>query len=148
VNRLVRDTTDLMRPGATAAGLKVDVVTAPTLPRVQGVGNHLQQVVLNLVTNAIDATSSGGRIAVTTRAVATPHEVEITVADTGKGISLEDQKRLFEPFFSTKEPGHGTGLGLFISAQIVREHQGRIEVESREGAGSVFRVVLPEISGV
>jgi two-component system, NtrC family, sensor kinase len=148
VNRLVRDTTDLVRPGATAAGLRVDVATEPALPKVQGVGNQLQQVVLNLVTNAIDATSSGGRIAVTTRAVAQPHEIEIVVADTGKGISLEDQKRLFEPFFSTKEPGQGTGLGLFISAQIVREHQGRIEVESREGSGSVFRVVLPEISGV
>lgn len=146
VNRLVRETTDLVRPGATVAGLRVELQTDPALPTVQGYGNQLQQVVLNLVTNAIDATPPGGRIAVTTRAIVQPHEVEIVVADTGKGISPADQKRIFEPFFSTKEAGHGTGLGLFISAQIIREHRGRIEVESTEGSGSVFRVVLPEVA--
>jgi signal transduction histidine kinase len=68
-------------------------------------------------------------------------QVEIAVADTGRGIPAADQKQIFEPFFSTKEPGRGTGLGLFITAEIVREHKGRIE--SDEGRGSTFRVVLP-----
>jgi len=144
VNRLVRDTMELVRPGATAAGLRMELATDPALPDVQGYGNQLQQVVLNLVTNAIDATPPGGRIAVTTRAVGESREVEIVVADTGKGISAANQKRMFEPFFSTKEAG--MGLGLVISAQIIREHRGRIDVESREGSGSVFRVILPEMA--
>jgi signal transduction histidine kinase len=67
----------------------------------------------------------------------------VTVTDTGRGISAADQKQIFEPFFSTKEPGRGTGLGLFISAQIVRDHKGQIEVEGEEGRGSRFRVTLP-----
>jgi signal transduction histidine kinase len=69
--------------------------------------------------------------------------VEVAVADTGSGIPAADRKRIFEPFFSTKEAGRGAGLGLFISAEIVREHEGRIEVDSEEGRGSVFRVILP-----
>lgn len=80
---------------------------------------------------------------VTTRALPDERQVEIAVADTGCGISAVDHKQIFEPFFSTKEPGRGTGLGLFITAEIVREHKGRIEIESDEGRGSTFRVVLP-----
>ncbi|OGK95333.1 MAG: hypothetical protein A3D33_17765 [Candidatus Rokubacteria bacterium RIFCSPHIGHO2_02_FULL_73_26] len=114
----------------------------PGLPPVRGHAEQLQQVILNLLTNAIDATPSGGWVAMTTRALP-GGEVEIAVADTGAGIPAADRKRVFEPFFSTKEPGRGTGLGLFITAEIVREHEGRIEVESDEGRGSTFRVVLP-----
>ena len=101
-------------------------------------------MILNLLTNAIDATPRGGRIAATTR-VLEAGEVEVAITDTGPGIAPADRKRIFEPFFSTKEPGRGTGLGLFISAEIVREHKGRIEIESDEGRGSAFRVVLPAV---
>ena len=100
-------------------------------------------MILNLLTNAIDATPAGGRIEVTTRALPDDGQVEIAVADTGRGISAADRTQIFEPFFSTKERGRGTGLGLFITAEIVREHKGRIEIESDEGRGSTFRVVLP-----
>jgi two-component system NtrC family sensor kinase len=110
---------------------------------VRGRSEQLQQVFLNLLTNAIDATPGGGRIEVTTRALPDAGEVEIAVADTGRGISAVDRKQIFEPFFSTKEPGHGTGLGLFITAEIVHEHKGRIEIDSEVGRGSTFRVVLP-----
>jgi signal transduction histidine kinase len=67
----------------------------------------------------------------------------VEVEDTGEGISGPRQKEIFEPFFTTKAPGRGTGLGLYISAQIVRDHHGRIEVASEPGRGSTFRVVLP-----
>jgi len=70
-------------------------------------------------------------------------EVTLEVRDTGCGIGEADRKRIFDPFFSTKEPGRGTGLGLFISSEIVRDHRGRIELDSVEGRGSTFRVVLP-----
>jgi signal transduction histidine kinase len=142
LERLARDTADLVRPGLANAGLALDVRAEPGLPLVQGQHDQLQQVILNLLTNAIDATPPGGRIAVTL-APAAPGEVEIAISDTGRGISAEDRKRIFEPFFSTKEAGRGTGLGLFITAEIVREHKGRIEIESEEGRGSIFRITLP-----
>ena len=143
LERLVRDTADLVRPGLTSAGLVLDVRAGPGLPLVQGQHDQIQQVILNLLTNAIDATPPGGRIEVTTLALHDQGEVEIAVTDTGAGIPAGDRKRIFEPFFSTKESGRGTGLGLFITAEIVREHKGRIEVESDEGRGSTFRVLLP-----
>ncbi|HEV8310374.1 MAG TPA: ATP-binding protein [Methylomirabilota bacterium] len=143
LNRLVRDGAELIRPGLAAAGVALEVDTDPALPTVQGYQNELLQVVLNLLTNALDASPPAGRVAVTTRAWPQRGEAEIEVRDTGRGIPAAHRKQIFEPFFSTKESGQGTGLGLFISAQIVREHRGRIDVESEEGGGSTFRVVLP-----
>jgi signal transduction histidine kinase len=140
---LARDTVDLVRPAVASAGLALEVRAESPLPPVQGRRDHLQQVVLNLLTNAIDATPRGGRISVSTRHRPAEGEVEIAVADTGHGIAAADRRQIFEPFFSTKEPGYGAGLGLFISAEIVREHKGRIELESAEGHGSTFRVFLP-----
>ena len=141
LNRLVCETSELVRPVATAAGLTLNVAADATLPTLLGHGHQLQQVVLNLLTNAMDATPAGGRIDVTTRT--TDGAVELEVRDTGCGIKEAERKRIFDPFFSTKEPGRGTGLGLFISAAIVREHAGHIELDSIEGRGSTFRVVLP-----
>jgi signal transduction histidine kinase len=141
LNRLVRETSELVRPVASAAGLSLNVAAEAGLPPVVGHGDQLQQVVLNLLTNAMDATPPGGRIDVLTRAV--DGGLELAVRDTGCGIGEAERKRIFDPFFSTKEPGRGTGLGLFISAEIVRDHRGRIELESVEGEGSTFKVVLP-----
>jgi signal transduction histidine kinase len=106
-----------------------------------GHAGQLQQVVLNLLTNALDATPAGGRVSVRTRA--TREQLTLEVSDTGHGIPAAHRKDIFEPFFSTKEPGHGTGLGLFIASQIVREHGGDIGLESEEGLGTTFRVTLP-----
>jgi signal transduction histidine kinase len=145
LERLARDTVDLVRPALASAGLALDMHAEPELPRVHGRPDQLQQVVLNLLTNAIDATPPGGRIEVTTRRLPGAGHVEIAVADTGRGVAVADRPQIFEPFFSTKEPGQGTGLGLFISAEIVREHKGRIELDSAEGSGSTFRVSLPAV---
>jgi signal transduction histidine kinase len=145
LERLARDTADLVRPTLASARLTLDVLAAPSLPPVQGRVDQLQQVILNLVTNAIDATPPGGRIEVSARRLTGLGELEIAVADTGRGISAANRRHIFDPFFSTKEAGHGVGLGLFISDQIVREHKGRIEIESEEGRGSTFRVFLPAV---
>jgi signal transduction histidine kinase len=141
VNPLVRETVELARPAIAQHQLAIEVATAPALPPVHGRGHQLQQVILNLLTNAIDATPPGGRLHVATRVRGS--EVELEVRDTGRGIPESERRRIFEPFFSTKAAGRGTGLGLFVCSQIVREHQGRIEVASVEGQGSSFRVLLP-----
>jgi signal transduction histidine kinase len=139
---LIAETLELVRPGVSARGIALEFEPAPQSPVVKGRAAPLQQVLLNLVTNAVDATATGGRIAIRTRQ-AGADSAEIEVADTGRGIPAASLKSLFEPFFTTKEPGRGTGLGLFIADQIVREHGGRIEVESQEGEGTTFRVTLP-----
>jgi signal transduction histidine kinase len=141
VNGLVQETIELVHPALSAARLQLDVHADPAPPRLAGKRSELQQVVLNLLTNALDATPPGGVIRVATRAH--EGEVEIEVADTGSGIPAPELKRIFDPFVTTKEPHRGTGLGLFICAQIVHDHGGRIDVESEPGHGSVFRVTLP-----
>lgn len=147
LGRLIEETVDLVRPGLPAARVELRVASEPQLPPVRGDRTQLQQVVLNLLTNALDATDPGGRVEVAARALESTREVEIEVADTGRGIPQAIQKEIFEPFFTTKPPGRGTGLGLSISAQIVREHGGRIEVASEVGRGTSFRVILPIPAG-
>lgn len=143
LNRLVEETAELVRPGMAAAGLEFSAVTEPEPPRAQGDPSQLQQVILNLLTNAMDATPRGGRVEVVTRTVPDLGLVVVEVRDTGPGVPAALRKQIFEPFFSTKAPGQGTGLGLFISAQIVRDHRGEIEVAGEEGPGSTFRILLP-----
>ena len=104
-------------------------------------GNQIKQVLLNILNNAADAIRPPGRITITTARVA--EGISVGIADTGKGIGQEDMGRIFMPFFTTKEIGEGTGLGLSVSLGIVRSLGGRILVESLPGKGSVFTVLLP-----
>jgi two-component system NtrC family sensor kinase len=143
VNRVVGQCAEVVRPGVAAAGLTLRLAPAADLPPVRGRAAQIQQVVLNLLTNAIDATPRGGRIDVATRSEAGGREVVVEVADTGRGIPGDQHQHIFEPFFSTKAEGRGVGLGLFISAQIAREHGGRIDLESEAGRGASFRLRLP-----
>jgi signal transduction histidine kinase len=101
----------------------------------------LSQVVMNLVTNALQATKAGGQVRVST--FETEAGPVIEVVDSGCGIASNDLTRIFDPFYTTKAVGEGTGLGLSISYQIVREHDGRIVVQSEPNRGSTFRVELP-----
>lgn len=115
---------------------------APDLPLVQGSSVRLQQVFLNLINNAAQAMrEKGGEVRLRVRTVG--DQVVAEVIDHGIGISHEDLPRVFDPFFTTKGAGEGTGLGLSICYSIISEHGGKIEVESREGRGSLFRVLLP-----
>ncbi len=131
---------------------KVDLEThlAPGLPRVRGDTGELQQVFLNLITNAIAAMPAGGRLTVSTRFDVQNHQVEAKVADTGTGISKEYAERIFDPFFTTKQQGEGTGLGLSVSHAIVEKCGGTIRFETRTAAdagsgptGTTFYVILP-----
>jgi two-component system NtrC family sensor kinase len=111
------------------------------LPAMTCYGAKLNQVVMNLVMNAIDACPEGGSVTVRTRAE--EDGVRLDVIDTGTGIDPEIRERIFDPFFTTKPVGVGTGLGLSISYGIVQDHGGKIEVESTPGQGSRFTVRLP-----
>jgi signal transduction histidine kinase len=111
----------------------------PDLPPLLGVRDQLVQIVLNLVLNAIDATSKGGRIEI--EVTRHPRELEVAVRDDGTGIEPVHAGRLFQPYFTTKR--HGTGLGLFVTRQLVGEHGGTVDYESCLGAGTVFHVHLP-----
>jgi two-component system, NtrC family, sensor histidine kinase HydH len=124
------------------------VVLEDALPPARGDGQGLQQVLLNLITNARAAMKAGGTLGLRTRRVG--DWIEIEVSDTGHGIARQDLERIFDPFFTTKAPGEGTGLGLSISHGIVREAGGTIAVESRdvqeagpERCGTTFRVRFP-----
>ncbi|MCU0660944.1 MAG: HAMP domain-containing histidine kinase [Myxococcota bacterium] len=101
----------------------------------------LNQVVLNLVTNALQATSKGGRV--TVRTTESGRGPRIEVVDTGSGIPEAHLTKIFDPFFTTKPAGQGTGLGLSISYKIIEEHKGTIAVESKVGVGTKFTIALP-----
>jgi two-component system NtrC family sensor kinase len=111
------------------------------VPRVNGMPRQIGQVVLNLILNGLQALDGGGSVRVTTRA--TEGEIEIAVEDTGRGMSEETRGHLFEPFFTTKAHGAGMGLGLAVAHGIVRDHGGRIAVDSEVGRGSTFMIRLP-----
>jgi signal transduction histidine kinase len=104
--------------------------------------HQIQQVLVNLITNAVQAMSSGGRLVISSRPGKNGDSVEIGVADTGKGIPPEFLPHIFDPFFSTKGDG-GTGLGLSVSYGIIKNHKGDIRVESKVGVGTTFTIELP-----
>ena len=112
------------------------------LPDVVANEGQLRQVFLGLASNALDAMNGKGTLTVTTRR-RNAREVEIGFEDEGPGIPEHVLPRVFDPFFTTKPPGQGTGLGLAIAQGIVADHDGRIEVDTRVGAGTTFRVILP-----
>lgn len=115
------------------------------LPRVYGDANRLEQVFLNLLTNACHSMDKGGRLFIKTYVSDDRSSICIEISDTGCGILKEDLNKIFDPFFTTKRPGKGTGLGLSVSYRIIRDHGGTIEVDSKAGKGTVFTVYLPTI---
>jgi signal transduction histidine kinase len=105
--------------------------------------DQLQQVFLNLSLNACEAMPNGGTLTISTSV--RDGKVLVKLADTGCGIKREHLDQIFEPFFSTKPVGQGTGLGLSVSYGILRQHGGSVEVESEVGKGTTFTVVLPSL---
>lgn len=121
--------------------MSVDLVSPNGTVTIEAVEDQIVQVLLNLLLNAADASGGTGALRISQAHTAT--EASVAIADQGCGISAESQEHLFTPFFTTKEPGKGVGLGLFISEAIVRAHGGRITVQSTAGTGSTFTVCLP-----
>jgi signal transduction histidine kinase len=135
----------LMEHMARRRGVSLSSTAAPPLPDIAADPNQVQQVLINLIVNAMEATPRGGRIGIETWAC--PNDgrpgVAVAVSDTGSGIPADAIGHVFEPFFTTKPQGQGTGLGLSICRDIVREHGGTLAVQSREGQGTTFTAWLP-----
>jgi two-component system NtrC family sensor kinase len=148
LNRVVRDTIELRSHGLGQQQIELVTRFDPQLPSVNGDPSQLQQVLVNLLANAEQAvleSKQPRRVEVTTE-----HQagiVRVSVRDSGVGIPPEHIDRIFNPFFTTKPRGFGTGLGLSISDGIVRDHGGRLYVQSSPGAGTTFLVELPAGGG-
>jgi signal transduction histidine kinase len=133
-----------VRERATRDGVQVTLAANPDVDVVAGDERRIRQVIFNLLTNAVKFTPPGGSVDV--RANRVNGEVSVSVADTGRGISGEDLRRIFEEFQQTEagiEQGEGTGLGLALSKRLVELHGGRIWVDSELGRGSTFVFTLP-----
>jgi two-component system NtrC family sensor kinase len=139
VDRVVR----LVRHQVELANIQLQLDLDPKLPTVRCDPSAVEQVILALVMNAIEAMPHGGNLWLRSVLKTDTHQVELHVKDDGVGIPAEVLEHLFEPFFTTKERGRGVGLGLAISRSIVEQHGGRIEVESERGKGTAFVVSLP-----
>lgn len=148
LNDIVADTLELRRYALRSADVIVTLALDPGLPHTWADPSQLQQVVLNLLVNAEQALADvegERRIGIMTSLEGGGTQIVLTVTDNGPGIAREQLDRIFNPFFTTKPVGQGTGLGLSISDGIIREHAGRIRVESVLGAGATFIVELPHV---
>jgi two-component system NtrC family sensor kinase len=148
VNALLQRVLELRSYDFTVRNISLDMTLDTRLPRVWVDPDQIQQVFFNVIKNAeqamIDA-HNGGKLTVVTRA--SPNGARISIADDGPGIASEMQRRIFDPFYTTKSAGEGTGLGLTICYSIIDEHGGRIWTENQPGGGAVFHIELPLGSG-
>lgn len=140
-NEMIRDSISLLDSQLRATHVRVATDFAPDLSLMYGDRGRLQQVIINLLLNARDSMPGGGEISVSTRN--DDSSIVCAVSDTGKGMSKEIQGRIYDPFFTTKEIGQGSGLGLSVSYGIIQDHFGSIVVESEEDGGTTFIITLP-----
>ncbi|OGS45949.1 MAG: hypothetical protein A2539_06445 [Elusimicrobia bacterium RIFOXYD2_FULL_34_15] len=158
INVLIDDTISLVEAHAKIKNIEIIKRYVPDLPQIEINKNQIEQVIVNLCNNAMDAMPEGGTITITTSQIdadlnapacrqaginADKKYIIISISDTGVGMSEEVKKHVFEPFYTTKEVGKGTGLGLSICYEIIKKHNGTIEVESEVGKGTTFVVKLP-----
>ncbi len=157
LNEVVRDAA-LKLPGVAGGDIALHLDCATPLPPVSADADMIEQALLNLAANAREAMPKGGHLHLGTAPVVIDREAKgqhpesrpgdfvcLSVRDTGGGIAPEVRPRLFEPFSTTKKPGHGAGLGLAVVHGIVKQHEGWVEVESQPGAGTTFQVFLPAL---
>jgi len=146
INKLIKETTHLIHQSAQVADIDIILDLDEALPAVWVDEDLVKQVIMNMLVNAQHAIDEGGRISVRTRDRRDDDKndmVEISIADTGCGISEENMQRIFDPFFTTKGVGKGTGLGLSVSHGTIVAHGGMIEVSSEVGVGTEFHIYLP-----
>ena len=142
LNDVVNRALDLTAHSIELQNIQVIKELNPSLPKLMADFDQLQQVCINLILNAVQAMPEGGKLILHT-SVDSNNRLKIEVQDTGCGISPENMSKLFTPFFTTKGKGKGVGLGLAVGYGIIQRHQGRIEVQSKEGEGTTFTIYLP-----
>jgi len=140
INAVIGRVMDMAAMECGARDIQTKIRMADGLPQIKAGAGDLEQIFVNLVTNALDSMSAGGKL--TIESAAEGEGIVVRVADTGSGIRPEEMERIFEPFFTTRKGGKGTGLGLSIAREMAERYGGRIEVESRPGHGTVFSVYL------
>ncbi len=148
VNKSIEDSLALLEEQLKVHNIRLEKRLDPALPNIMGDANQLQQAFINLITNARDAVDSlrspsGGTLTVRSSAASEGKRVEVILEDTGCGISQENIRNIFNPFFTTKSPSGGMGLGLSIVYRIIENHKGTITAQSEEGKGSAFIITLP-----
>jgi two-component system NtrC family sensor kinase len=143
LNKVVRTTLSLVQHKMKLSNVEVTTALGEEVPNIQCDSSQVQQVVLNLLLNAAEATQSKAERRVAVSTAAEQDTVLLTVSDNGEGISPENQAKIFDPFFTTKSEGKGVGLGLAVSYGIVQAHGGEIEVKSKVGEGTTFTISLP-----
>jgi signal transduction histidine kinase len=145
MGELGQEVVTLMQREVELKGIEIEIEANSNAPRVSGIRDHLHQVILNLVINAVQATAAGGKVRLEIFADRDEpgSQACLRVSDSGHGIPEENIERIFDPFFTTKDPDKGTGLGLMIAHEIVADHGGDIEVVSRPEEGSCFLIRLP-----
>jgi two-component system NtrC family sensor kinase len=143
LNRIVKSTLSLVQHKMKLSNIEVETRFLDDLPAAPCDGSQIQQVVLNLLLNAAEATHTKPERRVTIETFTADGNVVLTVADNGEGILPENQAKIFDPFFTTKSEGKGVGLGLAVSYGIIQAHGGDIELKSQPGVGTTFTVSLP-----
>ncbi|MBO0726138.1 MAG: HAMP domain-containing protein [Blastocatellia bacterium] len=148
LNALLQSVCDATGPALEIAKVRLETVFDSDLSLIAGDADHLQQVFINLINNALDAMPEGGSLRIVTANASLndggPQAV-VDIADTGCGMSRETQARIFDPLYTTKERGKGTGLGLVVVSHVLQEHDSQIEVESAPGQGTRFRLRFPAL---
>ncbi|WP_300457388.1 ATP-binding protein [Desulfobacula sp.] len=145
INEVIQESVVLTRKQANFKDVSLNASLADNLPMVAIDRDQIQQTIINLTLNAIEATPPGGQINVSSQYLEKKKTIEIIVSDTGEGIHAEDLNKIFDPFFTTKKSG--TGLGLTITHGIIEQHGGTIVVKSALGKGTNFHISLPEFEG-
>jgi len=143
MNQLLQQCVLLLRHNLEHAGIQLTLRLAEGLPRLQCDPSQIEQVLLAVIVNAVDAMAKGGNLWLTTQMSEDSSRIVIAVRDDGAGIPPDILPKIFEPFVTTKEHGHGTGLGLAVSRSIIERHSGKISVQSELGKGTTVTITLP-----
>jgi signal transduction histidine kinase len=141
LNNIIRESVVLTNKQAAFSDLTLTCELADNTPPIHLDTGQIQQSIINLIINAIEATAAGGAISISTVYMPDLESIEIAVTDTGEGISKDDIVKIFDPFYTTKDSGNG--LGLAITHGIIEQHNGTIDVDSQLGRGTTFKITLP-----
>ncbi len=141
--RIVKDSINLVANQLKVNSIKLVQEIPAGIFYIKGNHSKLEQIFISIMTNAIQAMKDSGTLTVSIRPDSGNDTISIKFSDTGKGIPERDLRNIFEPFFTTKAPGEGTGLGLAVSHTLVKEHKGKIDVESKVGGGTTFTITFP-----